>query len=202
MAVRPSPHDPFGVALRIRQYAYFAIGSGEITAVEMTRAIGLEPDEVSVRGSRHAIPGHRPVPYHHSWKVLSEVAEPQQRLGDQITSLIRRLDPYRAQIRQLIADVETAEPGSAGGVLQIVRYLDTADGELGDWQHRLLGWHLSAEVVDFLADVGAEVDVDEYGQSLPWWRFLRRRQYARVEEGSVVITETGLVIGDSAAPID
>jgi hypothetical protein len=168
----------------------------------MTRAIGLEPDEVLVRGSRHAIPGHRPVPYHHQWKVLSEVAEPQQRLGNQITAVIRRLDPYRAQIRQLIADVETREPGVAGGGLSVVRYLDTADGELGDWQHRLLGWHLTAEVIDFLADVGADVDIEEYGQSLPWWRFRRSRQLARVEEGSVIITETGQVIGGSRAPSD
>jgi hypothetical protein len=61
------------------------------------------------------------------------------------------------------------------------------------WQHRLLGWHLPAEALSFLATVRAEIDADEYGQDLPWWRFRLRRQYERVEEGSVVIdTEMGV----------
>jgi hypothetical protein len=30
-------------------------------------------------------------------------------------------------------------------------------------QHHLLGWHLDAEVIRFLAGVKADFDVDEYG---------------------------------------
>jgi hypothetical protein len=30
-------------------------------------------------------------------------------------------------------------------------------------QHQLLGWHLSRPTMEFLLDIGAELDVDEYG---------------------------------------
>jgi hypothetical protein len=40
----------------------------------------------------------------------------------------------------------------------------TADGpEKLSGQHQLLGWHLPGDVMRFLVDVGAELDVDEYG---------------------------------------
>jgi hypothetical protein len=59
-------------------------------------------------------------------------------------------------------------------VLQIVRYLDDDNGDeeqltgVGDLeklsgQHQLLGWHLGRRVVQFLDEVDAELDVDEYG---------------------------------------
>ncbi|MGI4895592.1 MAG: hypothetical protein ACRYF3_10820, partial [Janthinobacterium lividum] len=60
----------------------------------------------------------------------------------------------------------------AGVSLQLVRHLYDPDGVLDGWQHRLLGWHLDAEVVSFLALTGASVDVDEYGRNLPWYRDL------------------------------
>ncbi len=30
-------------------------------------------------------------------------------------------------------------------------------------QHQLLGWRLRREVMEFLLDIGAEMDFDEYG---------------------------------------
>ena len=30
-------------------------------------------------------------------------------------------------------------------------------------QHQLLGWHLDRKTMEFLVEVGAEVDADEYG---------------------------------------
>jgi hypothetical protein len=30
-------------------------------------------------------------------------------------------------------------------------------------QHQLLGWHLGRNILDFLRDVDAEMDFDEYG---------------------------------------
>jgi hypothetical protein len=63
--------------------------------------------------------------------------------------------------------------------LQLVRYLgawlDDDEGEeegeitvteVGTklpGQHQLLGWHLATDVLAFVVDVGAEIDVDEYG---------------------------------------
>lgn len=59
--------------------------------------------------------------------------------------------------------------------LQIVRYFEDEDGEDEDLretvpglerlsgQHQLLGWHMEPKIIAFLADVGAEIDVDEYG---------------------------------------
>ncbi|MET9232664.1 hypothetical protein [Lentzea sp. NPDC003310] len=38
--------------MRLEQYCYFALKSTTITAAEMSRRLGMEPDEVSVRGSR------------------------------------------------------------------------------------------------------------------------------------------------------
>jgi hypothetical protein len=59
--------------------------------------------------------------------------------------------------------------------LQVVRYFGFDDGEKEgltvtadgleklSGQHQLLGWHLSAEVMSFLVNLGAEIDADEYG---------------------------------------
>jgi hypothetical protein len=40
----------------------------------------------------------------------------------------------------------------------------TPDGlEKLSGQHQLLGWHLDRHVLNFLSEVGAEFDADEYG---------------------------------------
>ena len=52
----------------------------------------------------------------------------------------------------------------AGISLNVVRYLDDEDGEADEYQHRLLGWHLNETLMRFALDLGAEIDVDEYGQ--------------------------------------
>jgi hypothetical protein len=66
--------------------------------------------------------------------------------------------------------------GQGGGCyLQLVRQFDDDEGEEEELsppdaplqklagQHQLLGWHLEADSVGFLARVGAEIDCDEYG---------------------------------------
>jgi len=59
--------------------------------------------------------------------------------------------------------------------LSVDCYLDDDDGEEEELspadaplqklagQHQLLGWHLDADSISFLARVGAEIDADEYG---------------------------------------
>jgi Domain of unknown function (DUF4279) len=53
--------------VEIEQYAYFALKSAVVPAAEMAERLGMEPDEVSVRGSRVAEP---PRPIRHSWKIV------------------------------------------------------------------------------------------------------------------------------------
>jgi hypothetical protein len=153
------------VTLRIRQYVYFAVDSSAVPAAEMTTAIGLTPDKIMVRGSRRNT--NPPVPRSHSWQVICDA--PGWRVDEQLEQLIHRLRPYQHAIRALCDDLRTRESDSrAGASLQIVRYLDDRDGEADGEQHRLLGWHLDTEVLQFAIDVGAAIDADEYGQALPW----------------------------------
>jgi hypothetical protein len=69
--------------------------------------------------------------------------------------LVTRLQPARAAIKTLVATEEVA------AVLQVVRYLDDAEGEPEDLtpsaegleklpgQHQLLGWHLDQRAMEF-----------------------------------------------------
>jgi hypothetical protein len=159
---------------------YFGIFSSVITAAEMSERIGLAPDRQSVRGSRNSQPGHRPVPYHHSWQVLCEDKGVGVGLGEQVERVVQRLVPHQDRIRDPVEEVERVEPdGQAGSVLRLVRLLDDEDGELDGWQHRLLGWTIDSDTLAFLVMARATIDADDYGQGLPWWRPLSRRRYAR-----------------------
>lgn len=180
------------VTLRIRQYVYFSVSSSAVSADEMATAIGLPADEVSVLGSRRAEP---PVPRQHAWSV--RCAEPGLRVDEQLDLLVERLQPYRDAIRGLVDELESREGTDAGASLHVVRYLDDRDGPPDGWQHRLLGWHLGQDVLRFAVEVRADLDVDEYGQDLPWFSrqptildrlplaLRRRRGRARVGGGKV-----------------
>ncbi|MFE6734995.1 DUF4279 domain-containing protein [Microbacterium sp. NPDC057650] len=159
---RPQGHA--GI-VRIRQKVCFSLSSDPISTATITGALRTEPDEFSVRGSRQSVP---PRPVQHSWKLCCSTAG--LTVDDQIDHVVRRLRPLAEQIRELIADAPIE------AVLQIVRDFDAEDGEEenlrvsdGDMlrplagQHQLLGWHLSAETLSFLAHLGADIDCDEYG---------------------------------------
>ena len=154
--------------VRIRQYVYFRLFSEVVTADAITEVLGVDPDTVSVRGSKQINP---PVPVTHSWQLRSD--QPGLTVDDQIEQLVHRLHPLEGRIRELVAttDVEA--------VLQIVRHFDAEDGEqeildavgspTGEvltklaGQHQLLGWHLDAQTLTFLSSIGADIDCDEYG---------------------------------------
>jgi hypothetical protein len=151
--------------MKIRQHAYFAISSEALKASEITRRVGLAPDQATLRASRMQDP---PRPRFHIWEVRCD--EPGLPVDAQIDRVIKRLLPVRAAVRDLVATVD-----DAAAWLQVVRYFDVEDGEEEkitvtpeglvklSGQHQLLGWHLDHDVLAFLVDVGAEFSADEYG---------------------------------------
>jgi hypothetical protein len=91
----------------------------------------------------------------------------------------------------------TTGPDDVSARLQVVRELNAddgeedvvieADGQIEDLsrQHRLLGWHVERSVLEFLNEVRADLDVDEYGYPVT-----RARQPARASRwGQNVLAE-------------
>jgi hypothetical protein len=147
--------------VRVGQYAYFALHSPSVSAEEMAARLGLEPDEVSVRGGRTPAP---PRPVTHAWKIVC-----RQRgltVDEQVAQIMRWLRPYRDSIAALSGELAARDPGRAGAVLEVVRDFDDPDGEEDEpsppgaeperlpGQHQLLGWYLDREVLEFLGEVG------------------------------------------------
>ncbi|GAB2801148.1 hypothetical protein GCM10027176_01560 [Actinoallomurus bryophytorum] len=150
--------------MEIEQYAYFALKSAVVPAAEMAERLGMEPDEVSVRGSRIAEP---PRPIRHAWKIVCR--KPGLAVDEQIGQIMDRLRPCRERIVAFSAELRARDPDQAGAVLEVVRYFDHSGGEALERprdpadRHRLLGWALDHEVLEFLVATGAHLDVDEYG---------------------------------------
>jgi hypothetical protein len=168
-AREPAGRNAMIYGVRISQYVYFALRSERTTAHEMTAQLGLEPDEIGVRGSRRADP---PRPVCHTWKVVCR--ERGLTVDEQIGRVLNRLEPHADRIAALVTAIDAAEPGITA-ILQVVRSFNGDDGEEEDpgptdgglvklpGQHQLLGWHVDRRVLTFLQRVGAELDVDEYG---------------------------------------
>jgi hypothetical protein len=156
--------------MRVRQYVYFALHSSTLPAAEMATRLGLEPDEVSVRGSRTTTP---PRPVTHVWKIVCR--DRGLTVDEQIDRVMARLRPYRERIAALVQAITADGFEYDGAVLEVVRHFDDADGEEERLdppeaalqrlagQHQLLGWSLDREVLEFLLATGAHFDVDEYG---------------------------------------
>jgi hypothetical protein len=165
----PSWHAGGGDGVRIRQYVYFALSSETVTAAEVTARLGVEPDELRVRGSKRVAP--RIVPANHSWSV--HCRDRGLGLDAQTQKVLERLEPIRAKLIDLV----TTENVTAR--LTFVRYFEDEDGEEelfeasitedGEFferlpgQHQLLGWYLPAEQLTFLAGIRAAVWADEHG---------------------------------------
>lgn len=110
------------------------------------------------------------------WRVKCD--DRDLRLNGQIANVLARLQPYRDKIVVLKEELRVEQP--VGTLrLGVVRYYDDDEGEEESeretvdpdgtvWerlpgQHQLLGWGLDSEALTFLHDVGAVLDVDEYG---------------------------------------
>lgn len=132
----------------------------------MAAVLGIEPDEVSVPGSRSMRPMVRPAS--HAWKIVCR--EPGLCVDEQITHLLDRLRPHTDRIAEIAGRLAAEEEEHGGAVLEVVRYFNDTDQ---NQQLRpetpepanLLGWHLDRDVLDFLTATGAELDIDEYDMS-------------------------------------
>lgn len=176
---RPLPQQRQNLLVRISQYCAFSIFSVELTADAIAARIGLSPDKVTVRGSRNTNPA---MPKYHIWTVACR--DRGLRIDDQISRLIKRLDPFAAEIGELANELRQAEGEGSGAGLSIIRkYNDAAEEEeafeertvvidgvsrnlekLGG-QHQLFGWHIDKEIMGFLRRTDSELDVDEYDLS-------------------------------------
>ncbi|MFS8100192.1 GNAT family N-acetyltransferase [Lentzea alba] len=130
--------------MRVEQYSYFALWSETVSAADISVRLGLEPDEVLVRGSRSA---EHDVPRAHAWKV---VRRSDERVDEQIQHLVDGLKPVRDGLVEI-----TAETGITASLVVVRRFRDSVDD--AD-----VGWSISAESMEFLAAVRASLDVDEY----------------------------------------
>ena len=147
----------------IRQCVYFAVKSDSVSAAQIAEMAGLEPDRLSVRGSRRADP---PIPVCHIWQIVCE--QHGMRIDEQVETVLERLRPFETAL----AAVTTSPECTA--VLQVVRYLEHEDGEPEEMsdpndrlqklpgQHQLLGWHLEHQDLAFLVRLDASIDADEY----------------------------------------
>src|SRR4051794_27847726 len=149
--------------MRISQYVYLALNSATLSADEMAARLEMPPDKTLTAGSRSAEPLP---PGHTSWQAHADEPLP---VDEQLAALLGRLEPIRAAIAALCARDDVS------AVVQVVRYFDDPDGqeevldETEDGmvklsgQHQLLGWQLERVVLQFVVEVGAVFDVDEYG---------------------------------------
>lgn len=156
--------------MQIRQYVYFAVRTDGLAPDEITARVGIQPDKIAVRGSRGAHP-LRPRTNH--WQIVCD--EKGLTVDEQIGRVVRRLISRAEAIGALVDELDDPTGDRVVTVLQVVRDFDSDDGEedqptppgfgftkLGG-QHHLLGWHLDAEVLDFLQRTRATLSVDEYG---------------------------------------
>lgn len=150
----------------ISQYAYFSLSGLVTSATEMTAVLGIEPDEISLRGSRWA--GPQPRPANHRWKIVCR--EPGMSVNEQVAQIMERLAPHVDAIAALARRLDAEDPQGHSAMLEIVRKFNHYEGqdrlasappELVDGPD-LLGWHLDRDVLDFLHATGAGLGVDEY----------------------------------------
>lgn len=148
----------------VNQYVYLALRSNDLSADQMAERLGMAPDERVTRGARSTEP---PVPAAHVWRLVCR--QPHMRIDEQAESVLGRVVPVVHRIKAL------TEAGYVEAVLQFVRYFDDdapparqvelvgENGpEVGPEPHDLLGFHLSAERLRLIADIGASIDCDEY----------------------------------------
>jgi hypothetical protein len=133
---------------KVQQYCYFWIASDTMPAAEIARALDLEPDRASVKGSKRTEP--RPVPVQHRWEIVCDRHGP---IDEQATELLERIKAVAQVVRSLV------DEGNVEAGLMMVRYFDDPDG--GD---AAMGWYLSSEQIRLIAAMGANIQADEHGR--------------------------------------
>ncbi|MEV6370420.1 DUF4279 domain-containing protein [Micromonospora musae] len=130
----------------ISQYAYFKLASVRVSAAEISARLGVEPDEVRVRGSRLAQP---PRPATHMWQVVCR--EPGLMVDEQIKQIVDRLYPHADRIGALAAERDRIDGGPGASTLQVVRVFEHPNGKEEDLTspvegfEKLPGQHHQAE---------------------------------------------------------
>lgn len=131
---------------KVQQYCYFWIASETVTAEQVSTALGMQPDKVTVRGSRSTAP--RVIPIEHSWKI---VCDQHGRIDEQITAVLSRMEPVSHLVRQLV------DRGDVSAGVMMVRHFDDEDGG-----YNAMGWGLEPDQLALLAAMGADLQADEY----------------------------------------
>jgi hypothetical protein len=154
--------------VKVRQHVYLGIKSDGVDPGVVSERLGLLPDEVKLRGSRHQ--GPPPVPRCHLWR-LNSGASPESPLDDHFESLRSRLGNTAGLLRSIqetqditavIQVVRSFEPGPEDRhISEPGRYAEDFEGLRG--QHSLVGFGLSPEFVSYAAQAGIGFDFDEYG---------------------------------------
>ena len=147
--------------MKTLQYSYFALKSTALSADDITDRLLLQPDEVTVMGSKD--PEHG-VPRCHAWTIVRRTDES---VDGQVRHLVDRLNPV---LPRLIALVSGSD---ASPVMEVVRYFHHEQGVQGPpdgfpprpGHPRPLGWSLPPSTLAFLASTGTMLDVDEYDLS-------------------------------------
>lgn len=128
----------------LHRVSFWAI-STSVTAAEITEILGLEPDGVSVRGSRDP---NFPRPRNHTWRIRED--SPERTIEAQARAVVERLRPHRDGLLRLAAHPEVDIH------MSIHRELDS------DMEPVAVGWHLDLATLAFLVSINAEIDCDEY----------------------------------------
>src|SRR2546423_15540211 len=102
--------------MRVRQRAYFGIRSPELDPEELTRLVGLVPDETRAKASKVAAP---PRPAANLWELSSGV-DSSANLDDHLDSLLAKIEPASENIRALVQSEDVV------AVIQVVREFGTA----------------------------------------------------------------------------
>lgn len=122
---------------------YFALFGTDFDPDEVTEIVGLQPTETKRRAD--------PIPKHSSWTVSEGKVE-----GDVIdvydlsNSLISKIAPYKAEI------IRAKQSFGLDAVLEVVLWISTDESI----STPAIGFE--SEVISFLSDIGASIDVDTY----------------------------------------
>lgn len=129
---------------------YFTL-KGDFDPNEVTQFLGIEPTGILIKGSRNSNPCYPPIS---SWEFSSGYIESEiLDIYDIASKVINPLTPHADKLKEVMNKFKIE------GVLQVALWI-SSDEEVSN---PAIGF--DAEVVRFLAAVGASVDIDSYRRS-------------------------------------
>lgn len=93
--------------MRMNQFVYFTLRSETMSATEITARLGVEPDEITVRGSIQSDPVR---PLGHAWTLIDRT--PGLDVESLVDPLLDRMAPIASKVRELV------DSGDAYALLQ------------------------------------------------------------------------------------